>query len=304
MMEIQKAVLADLIDHLRNGGEPLDPMSFYEMVLQYTKDPGTALLICHNLLKALSRGSESIPWERISPTEENPTGPTIYRFDGEEIRLDELPVNPNAEPNWGGRPSIFYRLFDPQALGDKDPGDWYHYYLTATAAYYGATGRVDYGDYGAMPNTKNTVGREVNNIMGQFRDPDIADTDAYKGFRFANSLSFLEGAIYGADYSQDAAEAQAETSRESRLHLQGTLFGLDAAGQRPAADWRWNVPEAGSVTPSAWDAFWGDEQIDDASEVTHEQLIPESSPPSAGPPAGGAEIPGNPRRGENARRDR
>ncbi len=302
-MAIQKAVLQDLINYLYSGGEPLNPQQFYDVVLTYTNDPGTALLICHNLTKALSWGSDNIAWERISPNEDNSSGSTIYKFDGQEVPLDDLPLNPKAQADWGGRPSIFYRLFDATFLGTNDPGDWYHYYLTATAAYYGATGRIDYNDYGLLPSYNNTVGREISNVMKQFGHGQ-AESDAYKGFRFANALSFLEGVIYGADYAHDATEAQAETSRESRLHLQGTLFGLEISGNSPADDWLWNVPQAGSVDPSVWNAFWGGTQIDDVSNVTYEQLEPTIDPSIALPVPDSTDIPDTSRRGENARRDR
>lgn len=66
LMEFQIATIQDLIDHLESSSAPLTSNAFYEMALDRVEDPGTALLVCHNLLKAMARGRSPIPWEIIS----------------------------------------------------------------------------------------------------------------------------------------------------------------------------------------------------------------------------------------------
>ena len=231
------------------------------MALEGVGDPGAARLICHNVLKAMARGQSPVPWERTSPSLLDPSGPLTYSLAGETVIVG--PSHPQGVAEWPpGRPSIFYRLFDPTALGTQDPGDWYHYFLEAAAAYYGATGRADPGGPGMGLDYYHVVGNAVQDTMGQMRDPAIAETDAYRGWRWANSLSFLEGAYYGGDYSG----TQEEAGRESRIHMQGAIFGLGLAGQTP--QWAWLVPVIDSAGATGVDV----------SAATDEVIEPPSQP--------------------------
>lgn len=75
LMEAQVATIQDLIDHFESGSAPLTPSDFYQITLDRVADPGTALLVCHNVLKAMARGRSPIPWEKISED------PLIYKFE-------------------------------------------------------------------------------------------------------------------------------------------------------------------------------------------------------------------------------
>jgi len=236
MMATQMALLSDLIDRLESGGAPLTAQGFYEMALAYTDDPGTALLLCHNVLKALARGRSPIPWEVVSRE------PLVYLFDGRRIEIDPSQLHPDARPTGArGQPSIFYRLFSADEFGQMDEGDWYHFFLEAAAAYYGATGRADPGGPGLGPDYYHVVGNAVDDTMRQMQDPSLEDSDAYRGWRWANALSYLEEAYYGTDYQG----TQAEASREARDHRRGAIFGLQLAGVEP--EWPWYVPRIGTA---------------------------------------------------------
>lgn len=254
LMAAQIALLQDLVAHQLGGGAPLGPDGLYAMALQYTDDPGTALLICHNVLKAMARGQSPIPWERISPSPEDPDGPLTYSLAGGTVVVG--PTHPQGIGEWPpGRPSIFYRLFDPGAFGTEDPGDWYHFFLQAAVAYYGATGRADPGGPGLGLDYYHVVGNAVEDTLGQMRDSDIGESDAYRGWRWANALSYLEGAYYGGDYNG----TQEEAGRESRIHMQGAIFGLRLAGFEP--QWRWFVPVIESAGPTGVNVSEGTSEI-------------------------------------------
>jgi hypothetical protein len=253
MMAAQTAMINDLIGHVQAGGAPLTPQEFYQQALAYTDDPGTALILCHNVLKAMARGRSPIPWEKHSEQ------PLVYLFDGGEVNAAELPLHPDAATTGSrGQPSLFYRFFSPTALGRYDEGDWYHYYLEAATAYYGATGRADTGGPGLGIDYYHVVGGAVDDTINQMRDSGYEDTAAYRGWRWANALSFLEEAFYGTDFGG----TQEEAGREARDHMRGAIFGLSLAGYE--ADWPWLVPRIGSAGSTGVDV----------SESTYETLDP------------------------------
>jgi hypothetical protein len=118
LMAIQTAMINDLIDHVQAGGAPLTPGEFYLYALAYTDDPETALILCHNILKAMARGRSPIPWEKTSEQ------PLVYRFNGQQVDAAGLPLHPDAAATGSrGQPSLFYRFFSPTALGRFDEGD-------------------------------------------------------------------------------------------------------------------------------------------------------------------------------------
>lgn len=259
---IQNGMIADLIDHLQSGGAPLAPDELYALALDYTGDPGAALIVCHNVLKAMARGRSPIPWEKQSEA------PLVYLFDGQQVNAGAMPIHPDAATLGSrGQPSLFYRFFSPTALGQFDEGDWYHYFLEAAAAYYGATGQAQAGGPGFGFDYYHVVGGAVDDTINQMNDSAVADTPAYYGWRWANALSFLEEAYYGTDYGGN----QAEASRESRDHMRGALFGLSLAGYQ--AEWAWLVPEIGSAGATGVDV----------SDSTYEELDPATVPEGGSP---------------------
>lgn len=253
LMAIHNALITDLIDHLESGGAPLTPQEFYLQALEYTGDPGTALIVCHNILKSMARGRSPIAWEK--QTEQ----PLVYLFNGQAVDGAAFPLHPDAATTGSrGQPSLFYRFFSPAALGRYDEGDWYHYYLEAAAAYYGATGRADTGGPGLGLDYYHVVGNAVDDTINQMRNSAYEDSPAFYGWRWANALSFLEEAYYGTDYGG----TQEEASREARDHMRGAIFGLGLAGYQ--AEWSWFVPRIGSAGATGVDV----------SESTFETLDP------------------------------
>lgn len=262
LMAIHNSMITDLIDHVQAGGAPLTPQEFYDRALAYTGDPGTALIVCHNVLKAMARGRSPIAWEKQSEV------PLVYLFDGQSVSGGSMPVHPDAATTGSrGQPSLFYRFFSPTALGQFDEGDWYHYYLEAAAAYYGATGQAQAGGPGFGIDYYHVVGGAVDDTISQMRDPAFEDSPAYYGWRWANALSFLEEAYYGTDYGG----TQQEASREARDHMHGAIFGLSLAGYQ--AEWPWLVPRIGSASATGVDV----------SEATYESLDPSTAPEGGSP---------------------
>jgi len=236
LMKLQIAAIQDLIDHLDSGSAPLTPEDFYEMILERVEDPGTALLVCHNILKAMARGRSPIPWEKISEE------PLIYRFDGKNIEIDPRQSHPSAQMTGSrGQPSIFYQIFSSSELGTNDEGDWYHFFLEATVAYYTAKGRFSEDVPGMGLSYSNVLGRAVEDTIQQLYEPDVPESDPYRAWRWANALSFLEQAKYGTDYGG----TQEEASRESRIHMRGAIMGLELAGYTP--EWDWYIAEIGTA---------------------------------------------------------
>jgi len=262
LMAIQETMISDLIARVQAGEAPLTPEEFYQQALAQTNDPGTALIVCQNVLKAMARGRSQIPWEKVSEE------PLVYLFNGERVEAASLPLNPEAASTGSrGQPSLFYRFFSPTALGQHDEGDWYHYFLEAAVAYYGATGRGNVDPPGPGLAYSNIVGRAVDDTINQMRDPGLEDTPAYRGWRWANALSFLEEAYYGTDFGG----SQDEAGREARDHMRGAMFGLSLAGQ--SATWPWLIPRIGSASATGVDV----------SSATYEAVDPASLPEGGTP---------------------
>jgi hypothetical protein len=100
LMAIQDAMISDLVARGRNGEAPLTPEAYYEMALSHTNDPGTALILCHNVLKAMARGRSPIPWEKVS--EER----LVYVFNGEQIDASRDAFEPRGGRRRVARPAF------------------------------------------------------------------------------------------------------------------------------------------------------------------------------------------------------
>lgn len=257
LMAVQRQVLTDLAEYVQQGGKPLNPQEFYAMVLKATGDPGTALLVAHNITKAMSRGLSPIGWEKTD------TDPLTYQMDGKTFVFDRANLHPDADSlNSNNEPSIFYAAFDVNSLGKDDPGDWYHYYLEASASYYGASGQLEFDNPGgAFWDYSTAVDGALDGAMNQMKDANLSESPAYQGWRYANSLSYLEGAKYGTDFG-----AQAEVTREAQLHREGALFGLEVAGSQPDPQWNWYIPRAGAAS-MPWDT---DVDINNDTDATYD----------------------------------
>lgn len=284
LMRMQDALKAEVLRNWQNGGAPLSQTQLYERaIILANGDKGLALLICHNLTKAFARGGDAISWGRITQDDiwaRVQNDPAVKNMKPEDLNKMYVSFDENGQPTFyeakkihpdgtfdPQHPSMFYLLFDGDGLGTEDPGDWYHFYLTATASYYGAEGKIKFDDdYGPSLwdawRNDDTAGaalhgqaEAIQHIAGQMADesddgPSGRDQDkknAYQGWRWANSMSFMEGVAYGTFNSNDQEAGQRETYRENLVHKAGAEFGLRESGTPADANWDWYVPIASNV---------------------------------------------------------
>jgi hypothetical protein len=234
----------------RAGHPPLTTQRFYDLALGVAGDPATALLLAHNVSRAFVRSSKALQWAN---------GPRAGEYLIDTVTITAKVVHPAGRLTYarGGKEvrSIFYLLFSEREFGTEDPGDWYHYFVTATMAMSGATwgrgggrsaeadaedrtgptGRVIQGGYALLLATA------LADLESQLTAPAFRGAPGYRGWVLANAISFLEGGFYGED-------DQARVSAESRSHLRGALFGLRAGGFAANPAWRWYVPVRRSVS--------------------------------------------------------
>ena len=229
LMAIQRKVILALVDRVQKKQAPLTANQFLTLVRGMTSDDGTALLVCHNVTKALARGQSPIDWKNIS------RDPLVYSLSGKTFRFDPSNFPEDAVEYGTLGTTVFYAMFSAAQFGSADEGDWYHYFVTATAAHYAASSKLTYD----IPQGADITGASVRNVAANMQDKSIKDSAAYRGWRFANALSFLEGAGYGG--------SQKEVDNESRVHLQGASAGLAAVGRTPGENWKWYVPKRGSL---------------------------------------------------------
>lgn len=246
-----------VIGKWRSGGRPLTASGLYDMALQMAGDAGIAALLCHNVTKAFVREGVAITWRG--------TGTEGEYTDGQKTYSAKV-INPAGRLKYyhsGKRRdivSIFYLLFSAKEFGTDDPGDWYHYFVTATmtalasGGTLGATGRGrredvegDLEDRGGRVGStvyRGLVAERVAHLEKQMTDPALASVPGYRGWVLANVLSFLESGHYGADFTT----GQSDVVRESKVHVRGAAFGLRTIGGSPGKTWRWYIPVAGSLS--------------------------------------------------------
>jgi hypothetical protein len=238
----------------RRGGRPMKLRSFFDVAFDVCGHVETAALLCHNVTKAFARGGRAIHWQRTTNEGEY--------TDGRKTFTATL-IHPDGGLTWtnpDGRDvvSIFYLLFSADELGRHDPGDWYHYFVTATMTATGAAGELsepsggardsvdaEGGDRGPMVELEKIVypllvADRVLDLERQMSPATATRSGALRGWVLANVLSFLEGGHYGT--------AQDEVERESQFHRRGALLGLERAGARPDRTFLWYVPGAGSIS--------------------------------------------------------
>ena len=142
------------------GESAFNKDQLYTEALTLESDPGSALVLCYHVCQMFARGFKTVYWQRVDTWLDDDGGaipagaqvlPTLdpvtrddytdetkfYRpfelngaLSGEVVKVDD-------------RDSIFYLLFEKsEEWGVRDPGDWYHFFLMATIAYYAAMGRI------------------------------------------------------------------------------------------------------------------------------------------------------------------
>ncbi|MFI5893992.1 S8 family serine peptidase [Actinoplanes sp. NPDC051513] len=238
---------------LRNWNEgraPLSAQGLYRMALEISGDAPTAALLCHNVTKAFVRGGVAITWSKTGAPGDYTDGSRTWTA---RVRHPAGRLRNN---------SIFYLLFSDAEFGADDPGDWYHFFVTATMAIAAGSGGPGAGggrreDIDAEPEDRGgTIGvvkadlyeellaQRLRDLESAMTDPALAAVPGYRGWVLANALSFLEGGGYGKDYAADSSDV----ARESRVHLRGAAFGLRMTVGAPGGAWRWHVPQAGSLS--------------------------------------------------------
>ncbi|MDJ0752611.1 MAG: DUF4157 domain-containing protein [Ardenticatenaceae bacterium] len=237
LMATQRTVIRDLIGLVQRAEAPLTANEFEALVLGHESDRGTALIICHNVTKALSRGQSPINWDNVSREPD----PLVYTLDGMAHTFDSTAFHRDAHPySSRGEESVFYAMLSIDEFDNRDEGDWYHYYALAATSYYQASGGLQPDDPAQQdPNTQFT-GDLVRRTIQGLRDSRVTSSPAYEAWLMANALSFLEGGHFG--------HSQAEVDRESDVHIQGASRGLALEDKIPEENWEWQVPRAGSIS--------------------------------------------------------
>ncbi|MVT55299.1 hypothetical protein GPL17_33240 [Bradyrhizobium yuanmingense] len=239
----------------RAGKPPLTIEQLYQIAYDVSGQAGPAMLLCHNVTKAFARGGVAITWDRVGSAPDTYSDgkriwtPAVIHRAGKILRTYNKTYKREL-------PSIYYVLFSVGELGTSDPGDWYHYYVAATMAAYGASNEL----LGGVPRAREyeeedrksvkddvvaqayplLVADRVLDLERQMSNPDLVALPGYRGWVLANVMSFLEGGHYGA--------AQDEVARESRFHLRGAVAGLRTRGIKPGKNWVWYVPGAKSLS--------------------------------------------------------
>jgi hypothetical protein len=237
LMSTQRNVIRTLIRRVKMSKAPLSANGLKRLVLGQENDLGTALIICHNVTKALARGTSPINWSNVSREPD----PLVYSLDGTNYTFDPAQFHWNAS-QYGSRnqQTVFYAMLSFDQFGIRDEGDWYHYYAMAATSYYRASGNLQTSKPAQLGSLTRATGGVVGRVVNALRDSSVTSSAAYEGWLLANAMSFLEGGFYG--------QTQAEVDAESDIHIQGASGGLKLKGRIPEENWRWYVPRAGSIS--------------------------------------------------------
>jgi hypothetical protein len=255
-----------LLDRWLSGGSAVNKDQLFGEALTLTSDPGSALILCYHVCQMFARGFETVLWQRVRDWETwhnetvpdgvfaKPTGGLVQPLDYTDGIDFYRPVELNAGlPGEvlvvGGHTSIFYLLFDKtEEWGTDDPGDWYHFFLMASVAYYAATGRTTDLD---SPETVHArfISALVRSLLqgmqslGQMPAVPLLAMNPYDAaWLWANAMSFVEGGFWGE-------EAAGVVTHESDVHRKGCLYGLQVSGETHHPDYlHWWVPTPGQLT--------------------------------------------------------
>lgn len=235
LMTIQRQVIRALVNRVLRREAPLTTTQLLELVLGQESDMGTALIICHNVTKALARGQSPINWVNVS------RNPLVYSLNGATYTFDPANFHRYAV-GFGarGQESVFYAMLSADEFGQEDEGDWYHYYATAATSYYRASGHLRPNNPSQLDPFTQVTGGLVRKVADALRNNSVTASSAYEGWLMANATSFLEGGHYG--------KSQDEVNRESDIHLQGSSGGLSAVDRIPEENWTWYIPRSGSIS--------------------------------------------------------
>lgn len=273
------------------GGPPLTAQRLFQLALELGGDAGTAALLCHNVTKAFVREGIAITWRG--------TGKEGEYTDGQKTHQARR-IHRSGQPTYFHSKkkrevvSIFYLLFSAREFGTTDPGDWYHFFVTATMTALSAGGSLaptsargrrpgeatdddEVVRGGTIGGTayRTVLSQQLADLEKKLTDGSLAAVPGYRGWVLANALSFLEGGHYGGD--------QSDVERESRIHLRGAAFGLQAIGSGPGRTWVWHVPIFRSL--SELDLATGYRVRDKTWQVWDTKGKPQSDSPTKASPA-------------------
>jgi hypothetical protein len=228
-----------VVANWRNGRAPVSAHEFYALARDLTGHTPTALLLCHHVAKAFSRGSRVIRWEIADRT-------VPAYFDG-HTRIAAVTSHPSGmlRADALSPPSIFYLLFSARELAASDPGDWYRFFASAAIGGYTCQSRTV--GTAAVPagSPAEQVALRVMEAARAIRNDALENTPAYRGWVWANAVAFDEGATWGRSPTRNRDAA--------RSALKGAIFGLVAAMQSIDVKWRWHVPAPGGGTAQVLD---------------------------------------------------
>ena len=247
-----------LLNRWLTGESAVTKNQLYTQALTLTPHAGSALILCYHVCQMFSRGFRTVYWQRVVTwiTRDGggpvPSGAKVYPtldpvgnhdyFDGTNFyRPFELNGTLSGEVLQVGDPlrdTIFYLLFDKnEEWGVRDPGDWYHFFLMASIAYYAATGRITDMD---MPENvrEQLITALIRSTLqgmqkvGVMPEAPLASMNQYDAaWLWANALSFVEGGMFGASRGDNLSEALEDVIHESGVHRKGCLYGLHLAGR-------------------------------------------------------------------------
>lgn len=279
LMQQQRDLRQAILSNWLNGKPPLSVEQLTNLAKSCAGgELGTALLMCHNLLKSMANGSRILPWNRVGDwmdavgVASMPTDISKLRPHGESGPIDRdndytdgtLFYRPKkihaagSAVNPLGQPSIWHLLFDKTSHGLTGPdpdGDWYHFFLMATVGYYAAHpgGRMD--DLWEPNDPITEKGLDAWTavfamIKGQNAYEGVHDSladmvPARLAWAWGNALSFVEGSMAGSktrERDPNAApttEEIADVRRESAVHRAGLLYGLELANAKADVQNTW-----------------------------------------------------------------
>jgi hypothetical protein len=198
------ALRDDVLAHAKSGGLPLRPQSLFDLAMRRTGHATTALLVAHIVAKDFAQGD--------GETHDRPTA------------------------------QAFYSLFAASALGVGDTHDWHRFFSLAALSLVTASGGCS-PPQPAAEEAAVRLARTIDRVATELRDMSLVDTSAYRAWRWANALSFVEFGLW--------ARRDARALDAARIAIAASLFGLRLAGEQADPAWRWAVPHAGMLREAA-----------------------------------------------------
>jgi hypothetical protein len=201
------------------GQTPLTPTALFDRAMTLTPHAGTALLLCHNVTRAFARGGQTVRWRKTDRLRGDYTD-GAYRYSV------QVPSSPGGLQTLPVRPSLFYFLFSPGALTNRDPGLWCRYFAAASVAWFAARKLAFAG--------AATPGAMVTAVASAAREVAAANGPRSPGWLWANTLFYY-------DCLRHARSAGQIRDHSAAWHA-GASYGLSLAGVSPEPAAAWSAP--------------------------------------------------------------